>query len=192
MVVIFKFKVLTYFDDSKNKDGFYEPKYSEFLGDVLFTETRQDISEGGKTQTTTYSFHEYERTADVFSRIMMDKYPKYNSQNGKPLRDFIEIDGEKNCYIRWWRKIIWELQKSAYNTAFGGSQGGKDVTVANTSTQELFTIPKNMLQEKFRETLLTQIPLKVIIDGRYQVIMFYMAAQKKSQNLVRSVRSQET
>lgn len=140
----FKFKVLTYFDDSKNKNGFYEPKYSEFLGDVLFTETRQDISEGGKTQTTTYSFHEYERTADVFSRIMMDKYPKYNSQNGKPLRDFIEIDGEKIATSVGGENYM-GAKESAYNTAFGGSQGGEAVSVVNASTQELFTIPKNML-----------------------------------------------
>ena len=140
----FKFKVLTYFDDSTNKDGFYEPKYSEYLGDVLFTETREDVSEGGQTNIVTYSFHEYERTSDVFSRIVMDKYPRYNSQNGKPLRDFIFVDNERIATSVGGEDYMGATE-SGYHTAFGDNNEVASIGVANAKTEDVFTIPKNML-----------------------------------------------
>ena len=132
----FKFKVLTYFDDSKNENGFYEPKYSEYLGNVLFTITKEDISGDGKTIVTKYDFHEYERTADVYSRIMMDKHPRYNSQNGKPLRDFIFIDGDR---------IATAVGGDNYNGATDSSLDKNRVDSTNASRYEVFTIPLEYL-----------------------------------------------
>lgn len=85
----FKFKVITYFDDSFDNNGFYKPKFSEYAGDIIDSGTISDTLSDGTITTSQYTYHEYERTSHVLTRILIDKYSTFNSQNGKPLRDII-------------------------------------------------------------------------------------------------------
>lgn len=145
----FKFKVLTYFDDSVNDKGFYEPKYSEHLGDILFTETVTDVTEDGKSVSTTFSFHEYERTSDVFSRILMDRYSTYNSQNGEPLRDMIIVNGDRIATSVGGDNYIGATE-SWYNPIHGEASKLNKVDSVNVSEYEVFTIPENLLPGEVR------------------------------------------
>ena len=148
----FDFSVLTYFKDSFGDDGFYKPKYSEYLGDVIYSETIIDDSNGNQVSNT-YDFHEYERTSDVFTRIVIDAYSTFNSQNGKPLRDII-FDESGNRIATKSGDVIYEGSNSSdYNPLFDDIPSKNDAgyisnNVTNTINEtdyDTFTIPISML-----------------------------------------------
>jgi hypothetical protein len=107
---------------------------------VLFTTTTTNTDVNGKDIVTNSSFHEYERTSDIFTRILTDKYSGYNSQNGKPLRDFVAINGER---------IVSAIGGDNYvkttNSTDGVSGNGGIIGAENSSKYDIFTIPKELL-----------------------------------------------
>lgn len=149
----FKFKVLTYFEDSINEYGFFAPKYSEYLGDTLFTETITDSKGNGETVTNTYTYHEYERTSHVFSRIMMDKYFSFNSQNGKPMRDIIFDEYGERIATKIGGEEYTDGKSDGYHPVFDDIPTTNDSGYVDTSTEQkdiksqcdVFSIPLSML-----------------------------------------------
>lgn len=132
----FQFKVLTYFEDSFDDKGFYKPKYSEYAGDVIESGTIVDVLPDGTTKESQYSYHEYERTSHVLTRILMDKYSKFNSQNGKPLRDII--------FNEYGDRIATNIGGDEY-IENESKENSTDDTVLKESSYETFVIPLSML-----------------------------------------------
>lgn len=92
----FAFKVLIYFPDYLDENGKYIKPYNEFFGSVIYeyeTIEHDDLIE--EPVITTTQIHEYDRTSEVYSRIQLDQTSQFNSQHGRPMRDFIFKDGER-------------------------------------------------------------------------------------------------
>ena len=147
----FKFRVLTYFEDNVDENGFVVPKYSEYLGDVLFSKTISDTS-GGQTKTETFYFHEYERTSDIFTRIVLDRFATFNSQNGKPMRDMIFDEYGERIVTNVGGDNYIDTEISKPNNSFAPipTNNTEDDTVSannyavNKTNFETFTIPESM------------------------------------------------
>lgn len=148
----FKFKVLTYFDDSVDENGLVVPKYSEYLGDVLFTKVMTDVTENNQTNTETFYFHEYERTSDIFTRIVMDRFETFNSQNGKPMRDIVFDEYGERLVTNVGGDDYIDQRTSTVENAFGKiptTNSDDESPVGNGAINktnfETFTIPLSML-----------------------------------------------